>query len=53
MQRLEFDLQQCDQDRSRTGLDKISNIEISDQVYSISEFSTRKLIRFIFSVFIL
>jgi len=36
----------------RTGLSIISGVEISNQVYNVSEFSSKKLLRFVFSVFI-
>ena len=36
----------------RTGLSIISGVEISNQVYNVSKFSSKKLLRFVFSVFI-
>ncbi len=36
----------------RTGLSIISGVEISNQVYNVSEFSSKKLLIFVFSVFI-
>ena len=36
----------------RTGLSIIGGVEISNQVYNVSKFSSKKLLRFVFSVFI-
>lgn len=36
----------------RTGLSIIGGVEISNQVYNVSEFSSKKLLIFVFSVFI-
>jgi len=39
--------------RKRTKLGRVSNMEIGNQVHSISEFNSKKLLRFVLDVFIL